>query len=143
MLIPVGNMNDKSEESANQVVPNRGTGISTRPPPWRERDEAGGGAGREGSVGAVLLRGISIHTAKYQENKFQKTGTGNACYVPIIGLGLFFTRVVAVFTGWMVDKAFKDCQLQAHQVQVLPKAACPCKSALPTLSFLARAIKAM
>jgi hypothetical protein len=26
----------------------------------------------------------------------------------LVGLGLFLLRVVAVFTGWMVDKAFKE-----------------------------------
>ena len=59
MLIPVGNMNDKSRnQRKSRWCQTEGLVSSTRPPPWRERDEAGGGAGRAGSVGAVLLRGL-------------------------------------------------------------------------------------
>lgn len=71
MLIPVGNMNDKKRESMQiQVLPTRLTGVQC-PPPSLERRRLRG-AGKKGGGGDRFVKGISIQTAKHQENNFKK-----------------------------------------------------------------------
>lgn len=140
MLIPVGNMNDRSPESlSDQVVPNRGTGIQHPPSSHWRRDEAGVGEREEEkeSVGAVSPKGLVFTLLNIRKTKF-KDRCRESCYVHPVGLGLFFPlRVCAVFTGGWLTRPSRNCQLQAHQVQVLQKPACPpAKSALPTLSSI-------
>ena len=136
MLIPVGNLNDKSRnQRKSRWCQTEGLVSSTRPPPWRERDEAGGG-GEGGERGGSFVKGISIHTAKYQENSFQKTGAGSLAMCLWVSV-CFSLWVVAVFTGWMVDKAFKELSASGASSSSSVKAACPArKSGLPTLSSI-------
>lgn len=144
MLIPVGNMNDKSRNQAQiQVVPNRGTGIQhPAPPPWRERDEAGGGGGgEEGSVGAVLLRGLVFTLLN-----IRKTSSKDRCRSLAMCLWVwvcFHSGGGSVYRvdGW--QGLPRNCQLQAHQVQVLQKPPAPPASLLSWLCpvFLAKSNK--
>lgn len=71
MLIPVGNMNDKSRNQCkSRCCKVDGLVSSTRPPPGEKEIKGGGGEG--GKHGGSFVKGISIQTAKYQENKFKK-----------------------------------------------------------------------
>ena len=103
-------------------------------PGEKEMEQGVGGEG--GERGGSFVKGISIHTAKYQGNKFQKTGAGSLamCLWVWVCSSLW---VVAVFTGWMVDKAFKELSASGASSSSSVKAACPAhKSGLPTLSSI-------
>lgn len=77
MLIPVGNINDKHKWQAKesvqiQALPTRLTGV--QPPPSSPEKEIKGG--REGAnAWGQFVKGISIQTAKHQENNFKKRFT--------------------------------------------------------------------
>lgn len=70
MLIPVGNMNDKRGINANPgAAKSTDWYPGTRPPPGEEEIR---GTGEGGMLGDSFVKGISIQTAKYQENNFRK-----------------------------------------------------------------------
>lgn len=56
----------------------------------------------------------------------------------LVGFGLFLLWVVAVFTGWMVDKAFKELSVLCTSSSSSAKQpACPaCKSSLLSQSSI-------
>lgn len=102
--------------------------------PGEKEMKPGWGGGRK--RGGSFVKGISIHTAKYRENKFQKTGAGSLAMCLWVWV-CFSLWVVAVFTGWMVDKAFKELSASGASSSSSVKVACPArKSGLPTLSSI-------
>lgn len=69
MLIPVGNMNDKGENQCkSRCCKTRLTGIFFSLH-W-EKEIKGWGSGK--STGDSFVKGISIQSAKYQENNLKK-----------------------------------------------------------------------
>lgn len=70
MLIPVGNMNDKRRNQCESRWCKVDSLVSSTPFLPGEKEIKGGAEGE--SIGDSFVKGISIQTAKYQENNFKK-----------------------------------------------------------------------